>query len=291
LPASVVEVGVARLERHRWITAAVGLVPLATIVVSAAATGSAQTPDVASVLVAAGRYLDQYERDVTAVIAQEDYQQQVLSESRVRLLKSDLLIIADAEWGWVEFRDTFEVDSLRVRDRDERIARLFMKPDPNVLEQARRISAEGARFNLNPTGLRFNRTLNVPLTALRFLRRQNQDRSTFRVDRADASKITLKFKEQGLPRLISTQDNVAAEGVFVVDAQSGRVLSSELSVPSKFAYARFKVEYAEQPALNLWLPATMVESYIIPANPTIDGRATYSHFRAFKVETSTEIGK
>jgi hypothetical protein len=247
--------------------------------------------DLATVLAAAGRYLDQYEREVTAVIAHEDYQQHILAERKNRTLKSDLLILADVDVGWIEFRDIFEVDGLAVRDRDERIARLFMKPNPNALEQARRISAEGARFNLSPSRTRFNRTLNVPLTALRFLRRQNQVRSTFQIERVEPSKITLRFKEERLPRLIGTNDNVAADGSFTVEPASGRVLGTELNLPSKYAFARFKVEYAEQPKLKLWLPASMVESYNLPGNARIDGKATYTNFRLFTVDTSTAIGK
>jgi hypothetical protein len=247
--------------------------------------------DLATVLAAAARYLDHYEREVTAVIAREDYQQHILSERKSRTLKSDLLILSDADAGWVEFRDVFEVDGLAVRDRDERIARLFMKPNPNALEQARRISAEGARFNLSPSRTRFDRTLNVPLTALRFLRRQSQPRSSFRIERVEPSKITLRFKEERTPRVIGTRDGVAADGTFVVEPESGRVLGTDLNLPSKYAFARFKVEYAEQPALKLWLPASMVESYNLPGHARIDGKATYSKFRVFKVDTSTTIGK
>jgi hypothetical protein len=247
--------------------------------------------DLATVLAAAARYLDQYEREVTAVIAHEDYQQHILSERKSRTLKSDLLILSDADSGWVEFRDVFEVDGLAVRDRDERIARLFMKPNPNALEQARRVSAEGARFNLSPSRTRFNRTLNVPLTALRFLRRQSQPRSSFRIERVGPSTITLRFKEERTPRVIGTRDGVAADGAFVVEPESGRILSTELNLPSKYAFARFKVEYAEQPKLKLWLPASMVESYNLPGNARIDGKATYTNFRLFTVDTSTAIGK
>jgi hypothetical protein len=249
------------------------------------------SPDLAAALAAAAGYLEQYEREVTAVIAQEDYQQHILSERAARTLRSDLLILAEPEWGWIEFRDIFEVDGRGVRDRDERIAQLFMKPNPNALEQARRISAEGARFNLSPSRTRFNRTLNVPLTALRFIRRQSQAHSTFQLDKVEPSRVTLRFKEAKLPRLIGTKDNVAAEGAFVIEPASGRILSTELYVPSKYAFARFRVEYAEQPSLKLWLPASMVESYNIPGNAMIDGKATYSNFRVFKVDTSTTMGK
>jgi hypothetical protein len=267
------------------------VVAVALVVGRAAAAPQSSPPELASALAAAGRYLEQYERDVTAVIAHEDYQQHILSEKKARVLKSDLLILADAEWGWVEFRDVFAVDGQGVRDRDERIAGLFMKQNPNALEHARRISAEGARFNLNSSSTRFNRTLNVPLTALRFFRRQNQARSTFRIEKQEPSTITLRFKEEKQPRLIGTRDGVAAEGSVVIEPKSGRILSTELKLPSKYAFASFKVDYSEQPSLKLWLPASMTESYNIPGNARIDGRAKYSNFRVFRVETSSVIDK
>ncbi len=50
--------------------------------------------------------------------------------------------------------------------------------------------------------------------------------------------------------------------------------------------------YAEQPALKLWLPASMTESYMFGgASASMDGRATYSNFRMFRVETTTVIDK
>ena len=144
------------------------------------------------------------ERDVTAVIAQEDYLQRVPVEAKFRRLRSDLLIVAEAHVGWVEFRDTFEVDERPVRDRDNRAADLFLKPNPNALQQAKRIAGESARFNLSPQRYAFNRTLNVPLTALRFLRRPNQSRSTFQIDRRDATGVVVGFKETR----IATADRV-----------------------------------------------------------------------------------
>ncbi len=249
-------------------------------------------PDLESALRAAARYLAQYERDVTAVIAQEDYLQRVLSEARSRRLRSDILIIAQEHAGWVELRDTFEVDERPVRDRDERIAKLFMKPNPNAFQQARRIVVEGARFNISPRTFPLDRTLNVPLTALRFLRGPNQHRSTFQLDRVEPSRIVLKFKEQASPRLIATDDGAAATGSFAIEPISGRVLESEFQLVTRRVAARFIVVYAEQPALKLWLPASMTESYMFGgASASMDGRATYSNFRMFRVETSTVIEK
>ena len=196
-----------------------------------------------SLLVAAGGYLEQYERDVTAVIAQEDYLQRVPVEAKFRRLRSDLLIVAEANVGWVEFRDTFEVDERPVRDRDNRAADLFLKPNPSALQQAKRIAGESARFNLSPQRYAFNRTLNVPLTALRFLRRPNQSRSTFQIDRRDATGVVVGFKETASPRLIASEDSAAASGSFTLDPESGRVLRTEFTLPSRRVSGTFTVEY------------------------------------------------
>ena len=200
--------------------------------------------------------------------------------------------MSDAHVGWVELRDTFEVDGERVRDRDERIAQLFVKPQPNAWQQAQRIVDEGARFNLSPRRFAFNRTLNVPMTALRFLRQPNQNRSTFRVDRVEPSRIVLRFKEEATPRLIASEDGASATGAFSIDPDSGRVLRTEFVLATRKIIARVTVEYADQPALKLWLPTSMVESYTFPSGASsMDGQATYSNFRMFRVETSTSIGK
>jgi hypothetical protein len=43
-----------------------------------------------------------------------------------------------------------------------------------------------------------------------------------------------------------------------------------------------------QPAI--WLPASMDESYnLTNAGVAIDGRATYSNFRQFRVDVSTDV--
>jgi hypothetical protein len=181
--------------------------------------------------------------------------------------------MSEAYVGWVELRDTFEVDGKRVRDRDERIAQLFMKPHPNAWQQARRIADEGARFNLSPQRFAFNRTLNVPMTALRFLRQPNQYRSTFRVDRVEPSRVVLRFQEEATPRLIGSEDGAAASGSFSIDPDSGRVLRTEFVLATRKIIGRFTVEYAEQPALKLWLPVSMVEAYRFPSWCLIDGRA------------------
>lgn len=249
-------------------------------------------PDVGTLLRSAGAYLEGYERAVTAIVSEEDYLQRIPSEGLTRRLRSDVLVVAQPGIGWIGFRDVFEMDGKPVRDRDERLARLFIKADPDAMRQARRIVDEGSRFNLNSMrGGGVSRTVNQPFTALKFLRLENQARSTFRVDRqrtaGSPNTIVMQFTERARPRLVATPDETAAHGVFWIDVATGRVTASELTLWTGGLRAVFRVTFTEQPKLRLWLPVSMAEEYteVRRPGPTIEGQATYSNFRQFQVDT------
>jgi len=263
--------------------------------ISTSAATRAQPVLLEDVLRDAATYLERYERDVIAVVAQEDYRQGVSGTApRARRLKSEVLFFADAS-GWVEFRDVFEVDGEKVRDHDDRLMRLFLEPHPDARQQALRIVEESARFNVSPPNMRFSRTLNVPMTALRFLRRENQARSSFRLERIvtlGARRVAIvRFTERVKPTLIGSKEDLRAEGGYEIDVGSGRVAQSDLVITTKSVVAKLKVEFAEQAALGLWLPAVMEEGYELQTGAfnVINGRATYSNYRQFKVATETTI--
>jgi VWFA-related protein len=251
---------------------------------------ASSTLDVRHVLAAAAKYLAQYERDVSAIVAEETYVQRIASSRESRTLRSDLLVILEEAAGWVSFRDVFEVDERAVRDRDQRLMNLFLRPNKDSIAQARRVVEESSRYNLNPPGGGINRTINQPFMALKFLRAVNQARSTFRVERMspdEAGLVRLAFQEFARPRLISSPDNAAAEGAFTVDPATGRVTASELAIQTGRTRIAIRVVFAEHPTLHLWLPSSMDESYT--SAPPISGHATYSNFRQFRVDTETTI--
>lgn len=252
------------------------------------------------VLRAAADYVARYEQELTTLVAEEDYTQRLgtSASSPSRRLRSDLLLVFDESFGFVGFRDVFEVDGRPVRDREARLARLFLSSRPaDPLQRARRIAEEGARYNLNPAGTQIRRTVNMPFTALEFLRRVNQPRSSFRVDEKAApatGDVAVTFIEQAEPRLIDSPDRWPARGVFWIDPRSGRVSRTELSLRTGSTRISIHVSYAEDPDLRIWLPATMEEQYVIAMTGTIQGEATYTNFRQFRVETATDstgVGK
>ena len=242
-------------------------------------------PTVEDILRAVGDYVRGYERAL-ALVAEESYTQQVFTNRRT--LQSDVLFMQDDQFGWVEYRDIAAVDARPVRDRQDRLLALFTKPKGDRLAQAQRIVAEGARFNLNPPDLRLNRTLNLPLTAIRFLRTVDQYRSHFNLPPQNRSTgvVSLEFTEERRPRLITTPDQAAATGQFDIETATGRVLSSALSLRSRSANASIEVRFGPSPGIGMYVPQSMTEQYRGSFNGIVTGTATYSRYRQFKVETS-----
>jgi len=154
---------------------------------------SAQTPTLDEVLARAGRYVTEFERQLSGIVAEEQYVQEVIRFGRgpgrlvnpMRItLRSDLLLVRGRPAAvWVQFRDVFEVDGSSVRDRAERLTELFAANPPSRDAQIRKILAESARYNIGD----IERNINVPLLALQFLEPANQPRFRFRRTAATGS--------------------------------------------------------------------------------------------------------
>jgi hypothetical protein len=284
---------------------------------------AAQTPPqppLDAILRAAGAYVDQLVSDTSGVVLEEDYAQQVrVQVVTTRHLRSDLTVMSDHDEGWIEFRDVFEVDDKPVRDRDDRLIKLFASPNGDARAQARRIIAEGARYNLDVASMRISRSINLPMTALRFLWPSNQSRSRFNrtgyANVSDRRTAVVEFRETAKPRLIGSSDDAASHGTLWIEPDTGRVLRTQLQLTTARDRAQtaatITVNYALDPKIAIWLPRAMEEHYEVtrtdaapaPVTPqsngrlitgmetvpsptvlgTIDGQATYANVRRFNV--------
>lgn len=261
---------------------------------------SPQDQALAALLEAAAKYVDGYQEAASAIVSEETYQQTVVSnalmngarDAQKRVLRSDVAVIR-AGGGWMAFRDVFEVDGKAVRDRDDRLAALFIKPSAKTLDQSQTIADESARFNI---GKSVHRNLNVPTMTLAFLEKERQARFAFarigaqRVEGVRGEIVT--FQERARPTLIrsGSQDVTSTSGQFTIDPETGRVLRSELKVEVDQITATITVTYAPQPNLALWMPGLMTERYQrTRGTETITGEARYSRFRAFKVDVKTIV--
>ena len=262
--------------------------------------GAAQkpaTPDLESLLARVGAYLKTYERQFSAVVAEESYTQWAtyptdlggFSRNKQVDLHSDVMVLNAGGSHWVQVRDVYEVDKKPVRDHQARLLALLRSPNDKAFSgQAQSIANESARYNLGVT-----RNINVPTMALTYLTAANQPRSRFDVAGAEvvgAVKATIvKFNETASPSLIRDPNgNVATFGRVWLDPATGAVLRTELScvTPSRAALtATVTVTYGRAATVPMLVPTSMDEKYRL-GEETDTGKAVYSNFRSFAVDTS-----
>jgi hypothetical protein len=271
-----------------------------------------QEPTLPQVLGRSAVYVTRLHRQLAGIVAEETYvQRSVVSASGVtrasrivRTLKSDLLLIRlPGRIDYVEFRDVFDVDGKPVRDRQERLSKLFIKPSATGAVQLQQIIDEGARYNVG----NILRSINTPLLALAFLTPEMQSGVEFRQAKREQPKPnsnpalpnlklnafavapevwTVEFKETSRPTLIKRRNggDFAANGRFWIDVTTGAVLVSELLMRSTFLNADINVSYQSEPLLGFRVPVAMDERHRT-ARETVDAVATYGRFRQFQVTT------
>ena len=271
----------------------------AVAVTPAAAQGNAPA---ASLLTRASAYVTAFMQDFSTVVAEERYVQDsrpmpqmdafgpARSTSQAQPqhveLRSDLLFVRPDPWSsWLTFRDVFSVNGRAVRDRADRLTKLFVGP-PNAIDAIDRawaIARDGYRFNIGSR----DRNVADPLVALAFLQASYRQRFEFRVDRIDTSRgpdvWILKFKERSRPTILRSADNrdVASAGRFWIDAESGRVLQTELETS---AGDRVLTTFTFDERLGMDVPAEM-RDVAWHEGTVVTGVATYANFRRFEVLT------
>ncbi len=242
-------------------------------------------------------YVEAYQREYSLLVAEEHFIQTYMG--RKRELRSDLLLVrTDGEEGWVSFRDVFEFDGRPVRDREDRLKRLFLDPSAEAQAKLGAIKNESARYNVGAIG----RNINVPLFTLKFLEAENVRRFRFsqagRKDVEGVAASRISYEEESRPTVVSLNKttDIAARGWFLVDPASGAVLGSrmEFELGSFGESAVLEVRYTRDATLGLWVPSEMTEVYVALVPPrtlrvSLDARATYSKFRRFQVTTDHQI--
>src|SRR5262245_31481762 len=136
---------------------------------------AADTPTLQHVLARAAEYVAALEEQLSGIVSEEQYVQEVRGRQRDvvewRRLKSDLLLVRPiGSRDWMQFRDVFEVDGIPVRDRQERLVEIFLSPTSNTQSQTTAIISESKRYNIGAV----ERSVNLLTLALRFLERNNQ---------------------------------------------------------------------------------------------------------------------
>ena len=272
--------------------------------------GEAQEPTLKDVLIRATAYVDELNDQLSGTVAEEKYEQRAswpssssfdrfpstTSSTLRRTLRSDYLLVrpegSDRYYG---FRDVFEVDGRAVRDREERLARLFLNPSASADRQVYGILSDSARYNIGDVARNFN----TPTLALLFLRDAYKSRFEFQHGESRSPRLGLdvpevntdvwvvEYVESWPTTLIRGRDreNLPAIGRFWVESATGRVLVSELTLSTAEVNVTITVRYDPNERLGHLVPAEMRERYENRRQGShVEGTATYTRFRRFQVQ-------
>jgi hypothetical protein len=290
-------------QRARTITGFARYAEFRRFEVSTETTLSARAsdaPSVATLIRRAGEYVARFAQEFSNIVTEEHYVQHVsagvpsglLRSGGQRDLRSDLLLLrVGGLVEWQPFRDVFEVGGSPVRDRDERLAKLFSQPTSAILARAEAIALESSRYNIGMVV----RTVNTPVHTLLFLRPALQPRFHFELERRDETEgldvWVVKYEERARPTLIrgDRDADLPASGRFWIDASSGRVLRSELLTFSGAGSARVTTTFRMDADAGVAVPAEMREEYQLQRG-RVTAIATYGHYRRFAVSTDSTIG-
>jgi hypothetical protein len=289
------------------------------------------TPKLKEVLDRVGDYVVRYETELSGIVAEEHYIQtadldrpfvgrggaETGSAATDRLsathrdLKSDLLLVRaqgrDGE-GFVQFRDVFEVDGEPVRDRSERLVKLFVNPTVSLARsRAGAIMRESSRYNIGSV----ERNVNVPVLTLSFMHPRYRQRFKFGMGAASpgiqkgmpngsnfavsVDVRVLTFRETGDVPLIDSRDTrgpARSHGRVWVEPDSGRILMTEIGIDTPTVRSTIQVSYQSEPVVGFLVPIEMREQYALPRRGYfyhVSGSATYSNFRQFTVSTNESI--
>ena len=297
---------------------------IAAFVVAAmvAAAPAAQEPapapslPVSAVMSAAASYVEHYAERLSGLVMEEKYVQDVEQLNRFgyrvttrggvshRALRSDLLLVRpEGGDAWMQFRDVFEVDGKPVRDRNDRLEKLFLQPSKSTGAQAEKIVRESARYNIGD----IERTINLPLLAMSVLDRRMQPNFQFRIAGSDdqttlpkaaafverPGALMIAFNEISIRTMITTPQgkNLRSHGRFWFAMPEAEVLMTELAVDDYTLSATIHVAYARQPEIAIPVPVEMHELYLNRLNNStkVEGTATYSNYRQFNVKVDEQI--
>jgi hypothetical protein len=286
---------------------------------AAFATGlAAQQGEPVSLALLLGRaawYVEEFDHNFSNVVAEETYIQDatsflpsfspvpggrggvvstvvVPSQVRHRALKSDFLLVRIPGFAdWLPFRDVFDVDGIPVRDREERLSKLFVKPTGDAFDQAERIRDEGARFNLGS----MKRTINNPVLPLVVVQAITQQRFQFTLGKPDPGVgpdvWIVEYKEQSRPTIIRGRPgfDLFAHGRMWIDAASGRVVKTEMFLEQPSLRAHVTTTFRFDERFGIAVPAAMHEDYVLDGGGRVAADATYGRFRRFDVSVDERL--
>ena len=291
-------------------------VTLSAVIAEAAAPQPAARASLEVVLDRAAWYLESFVDEFENVVAEETYIQDSsvlvpsfspivgrgrgsalpstseMLRSRNRDLRSDFLLVKSHDTSaLVPFRDVIAVDGVAVRDREARLAKLFMNASTDAMAQAEQIREEGARYNLG----NMRSTLGNPVLALGVLQRSYQSRFRFLLGKDDKNVgpgvAVVEYREAASPAMVGGEAgrDLMSHGRLWIDTASGRVVKTELQVEQPAVRAIITTTFQLDDRSGIAVPLEMREQYTLANGNRVNMVATYGRFRRFDVSAGEEI--
>ena len=293
-----------RLRIQHWLSKT-ALVLIGSISIFGTNSSGAQESTLENVLSLAAEYVDQYQRDLGVVIAEEHYLQ-VTDGINNRRLVSDLFVFSmpGEQEPWLAFRDVISVNGTPVEDRQQRLEDVFRESPIITGPVRRRLIMESARYNIGG----ISRNMNVPTMALQLLAGSDQHRFLFKKKRDrkidEISVWEVEFEEHTAPALIKNGRgaNLFSYGTVWIEPTTGRVIQTDFRAKDEVAELeiQMRVKYQVDEHLGILVPEIMTERYKVRLRPLtlspfarrnleVNCEAKYSNFRRFEVQVDMGV--
>lgn len=243
-----------------------------------------------AVLAAASAYIKTYQTALEFVLADEVTVQEVFDERHRRTARRQtsgdfFLSYVAADGGWLSVRDISVVDGKPVEAGDDLRGLLNRGSMARI---GRALADRNARYNIGSV----TRNFNDPMLALVILDPKHQSRFRFErkeVTTSDGSTlVTLAFTERDRPTLIlgSDMSPVYTRGELTIDAATGRLQRSFITMKDGPTTASLTATFARDEKMDLWLPSVLLERYehTTPRHKEqVLVESKYTNFRKFGV--------
>jgi len=278
---------------------------LAIVVLGCACAALAQPkPNVRTVVERAQRWVEQFERDFIAVVADEEYDQFASNssgeEAAHRRIHSELLFLRPDAGGWVSVRNVLSYSDgdelpIEVPNSRDRLTRVLQDSRVDGRSPLRRLADESARFNIGALARNFN----TPTLALQFLDETHHDRFKFRLDSSEQiageDVWRLTYQERRHPTIIQANfRDIELAGRIWSRASDGAIVRTQLELDAKPGdghsglHTIITVDYARDAKLDRMVPSRMQEDYAEHGGSHhVSGTAVYSNYRVF--ETAARV--
>jgi hypothetical protein len=250
-------------------------------------------------------YFSHYAAQYSATLALERYKQTFTTHNGAnedyRRLDQPFAIALESEFAimrltatpqWLGFRDVRRVNGNPVASSSRSLADAMRESPAAAIELGWTIVKESARYNLGP-GFR---SINNPSLALEILDPRHHPRFQFTKEREErvegVAAWCIRFAERARPTVVQTLDgeNNPSHGRAWIDPATGTLLKAEVEVvglKESFDDDRRRlglsilVVFAKDARLDMFVPVSMRERYIVGTQMVVSGEATYRDYRRF----------